>query len=165
MPSMPAVPAALALGFVGVFGDPGLEAWGNQGVEDRRRAFPPVLPREIAVPVAPQRIGRFGFAAGAREGKITHRHHPWSLTRFHQMPPAIAEGVELLGVIEIQISLLAHPGPQAALQRAVRLRIEGTEGKGVFRAFVMHHQHARALVRDGDDRRRKADADNVLGGV
>ena len=80
------------------------------------------------------------------------------------MPSAVAEGVELLGISEIEIGLLLHPAAQPAFQRAVIERIEGAEGQGVVRvARMMDDERGRTFVRHRHDGGGKADADDVLG--
>src|SRR6202789_4740286 len=79
------------------------------------------------------------------------------------MPAAIAESVKLLGIAQVEISLLAHPAAQTAFQGAVAERIEWAKGQGVAVPGVMDHQHARGFLGDRHDRRRQADAHDVLG--
>ena len=48
-----------------------------------------------------------------------------------RVPAAVAEGVELLDIAELQRGLLGDPGAQARLERAVGERIERAEGQAV----------------------------------
>ncbi len=51
--------------------------------------------------------------------------------RLERIAIAVAEGVELLGVAEVEAGLLAHPAAQAEVQSAVGLRLQRTERQGV----------------------------------
>ena len=76
---------------------------------------------------------------------------------------AIAERVELLGVAEVEPGLLAHPGPQAAFERAVLARRERPERQAVGRAdavgLLAHDERDRLVVGDRDDGGVEADLD------
>src|SRR6185437_9176224 len=122
------------------------------------------------IPGPPARLALSGarvlFAlAGKRQ--IADRNHPRSVgfpgSRRRQMPPAIAEGIELFGIAEVEAGLLSHPFAQALFQGALGFRIEGTERQCVLAVVMGHHQGARIFLLDRDDRGRQADADGGLG--
>src|ERR1700710_2477144 len=75
------------------------------------------------------------------------------------MPPAIAEGIKLFGIAQIEMRLLAHPFAQTLFQGALRAGIEGAERQGVLTTLMRHHQRAWPLALDRNDRRRQTDAD------
>src|SRR5690348_2645247 len=66
----------------------------------------PIFPREVAVPFAPGRARRLEFVCRSGKSEITDRDDAGALTRLNQMTTAVAEGVELLCILECQISLL-----------------------------------------------------------
>ena len=78
------------------------------------------------------------------------------------VPSAIAEGVELLDIAELQRRLLLDPGPKTHLEGAVEDGIERAERQAVRLAGAdlrRDHQDQRLLVLDRDDRRVKPDLD------
>ena len=103
----------------------------DQFVDDRGSRLPPILPREVAVPVAPLGVGRACSSRATRQREIADREHARPFARTRQMPAAIAERVELLDIAELQSGLLLHPVAQSRFQRAMRDRIERAEGQGV----------------------------------
>ena len=68
-------------------------------------------------------------AAGQRE--IADRENVRRRIAGLGVPAAIAEGVELLDITEVEPGLPLHPGAQADLERAVRARGERAKGKRV----------------------------------
>ena len=77
------------------------------------------------------------------------------------MTTAVAEGVELLDIADVDRGLRRHPVAQADLEGAVRERIERAEGQARPRLAlrVGGNQDVRLLGFDRDDRRGQADFD------
>jgi hypothetical protein len=120
-------PLAAQIGGHAAFGE-GLQRRDDDGVDDCGAGFAPIFPGKIDIPVAPQRVGRLEFAGGARQRQIADGNDARAFAGLRQMAAAVAERIELLGIAEIEIGLLAHPGAQAAFQRAMAERIERSEG-------------------------------------
>src|SRR5437762_3675494 len=71
--------------------------------------FSPILPWEIAIPIAPERIRRFAFAGRAGQRQVSNRYDAWSLARPKKMATTIPEGVKLLRIFQFELRLLLHP--------------------------------------------------------
>ena len=71
---------------------------------------------------------------------------------------AIAVGVELLYVPELDAGLLAHPPPHAEVERAVTRGVERSRWQPLF-GRRRQHQDPRRLVSDRDDHGRQFDVD------
>ncbi len=121
---------APSLGLVDALG-PLREQRQHDLVEDLRPLFAPILPREEAIP------GLESGAGGAQprhvlghagEGEIADRDDVRAGIVGARVPPAIAEGVELLHVAHREPRLRLDPRPQPHLERAVRQRIERPGG-------------------------------------
>ena len=67
----------------------------------------------------------------AHQGEIGDRDLPGAAAALAGIAVAVAEGVELLDVAQSEAGLLAHPAAQAAVERAVVLRLERAEGQGL----------------------------------
>lgn len=126
---------------------PGLEAGQDDLVEHHRPPLPPVLPGQIGVPVPPGRALPLRqllvrLRVGARQRRDSRRR-PYGAGLVRQLlSSAVAEGIELLDIAELQRRLRLHAGAQAGFERAVLLRVEGTEGQRV--ALT-------AMAADGED--------------
>ena len=53
------------------------------------------------------------------QGKVTDRHAPGAARFLRRIPVAVAEGIQLFGVSQVQASLFPHPAAQAELERPV----------------------------------------------
>src|SRR5690606_14587604 len=109
----------------------------NRLVDDGGTSVAPIFPREEPVP---------GLEAGARfpqaldivrnagEREISDRYHMWIGIAGACVPAAIAEGVELLDIADLQRGLRRHPFAQADFKGPVRERIEcaGRQAGGHF---------------------------------
>ncbi len=93
----------------------------------------PIFPGQKAVQIAPcgrdRRSGRGLWPAFASQGQIGHRHHPSPAAAFPRLTVAVAEGVELFHVAELDPGLLDHPPPHGELERAVTREVEGAGGE------------------------------------
>src|SRR5262249_6711713 len=101
---------------VRVFG-PSAEARSDYRVDHRRAPPAPVFPWKEIVPGAPARTGAVELVAPRRECKITDRDHAVGRVCARKIgerrfAAAIAEGVELLDIADVEAGLLADPGPQ-----------------------------------------------------
>ena len=79
------------------------------------------------------------------------------------MTSAVTEGIELLGIAEVEPGLLAHPSSEPALESAVLQRRERSERQPIGGArhvgFPPDDQYDRLVVRDRDDRSVETDLD------
>ncbi len=90
----------------------------------------PILPGEIGVPGRPMRPEQL-FARAAGEGEIADRQDVRGAIAGLGVTAAVAEGVELLDIAEVEPGLPLDPGAQPDVERAVGARGEGAEGKRV----------------------------------
>src|SRR6185295_2048811 len=88
--------------------DPALDAGDDRPVDDLRPAAPPVLPGEEGVDVVPARLAGAVRRLLSHQGEVADRDGAASGARFLRVAQAIAEGVELLDVAELEAGLLAH---------------------------------------------------------
>src|SRR5262249_46650248 len=78
-----------------------------------------------------------------------------------QMPAAVAEGIELFGIAQIEMGLFLHPFAQALFQGALRAGVERAEGKRIF-AIVTHDDQSAGLAAfHRNDGGGQADADGT----
>ncbi len=162
-------------------GRPPLQRRPDGGVQHGGAAAPPVLPGEEACPGRPQGVGGVGVDGAGREGQIADRDHPrgiravqgpraWADDGPHvghrRVAAAVAEGVELLHITDLEPGLLGHEGAQGQLEGAPSLRIERSErqadqGRWPRRARIVrtHGQHHRLVLADRHDHGRQPDDD------
>src|ERR1700731_2764212 len=88
----------------------------------------PVLPGEELVGVEPARVPGDPALALAHQREVGHRDDARALRVFEPVSIAVAEGVELLDVAELEPGLLVHPAAQPAVERAIGLGLQGTKG-------------------------------------
>ena len=63
----------------------------------------------------------------AHQSEVGDRQHARTVVVAAEVAIAVAEGVELLDVAELEPGLLAHPAAQAELERAVAFGVEAAE--------------------------------------
>jgi len=152
--------AALVIGRrrCGPGGQPGFDRGQRCG-----RPLAPILPREIAVPVLPDRLGRAAEGVSgahlAHQGEIGDRQRRVFRRGRRGKPVAIAEGVKLLDIAETLAGLALDPTSEADLQRAV-LGLERTGGQRLDRHAtgrnMTNRQNPRLMLAGRDNHRRQA---------
>ena len=133
----------------------------GEAVFERRQrrglAGSPVLPREVAVPVLPHRLGD---AAGPRlphQRQIGNGQRPARKPVLAFDPVAVTKGVKLFDVAELLARLALNPSAQAHLEGPV-LDFERAGGQGVDRLMSeLHRQHARLIDGGRDNDRAQSD--------
>ncbi len=98
----------------------------------------------------------------ARQRQIADRNDMRIGVAGTRMPAAIAEGIKLLDIDDIERRLRRNPFAQTDLEGAMRQRIEcaGRQaGRAILPAAFAGDQNLRFFVGDGDDRRGQSDLD------
>src|SRR5262249_52203334 len=103
---------------------PFIERWRDVLIDQRRPAIAKIFPRKMFIPAAPKRAGDVADIAAAGQREIADRKHAQAAVRILIVPAAIAEGVKLLGVAQLQLGLLLDPHAKPAFERAMQMRIE-----------------------------------------
>src|SRR6185312_3718412 len=113
-------------------------------------AAAPVLPREIAIPALPRRIGRLprrarrGGPRLAHQREIAERQRALRRLAVGLAAVAVAERIELFDIAQRLMGLPLDPGAQAGFERAVP-RLERSRRQGVGAVRRAHHENARLL--------------------
>ena len=84
-----------------------------------------------------RRAQRRGVVGHARQREIADRDHVRAGVARPRVAAAVAEGVELLDVADVDRGLRRHPGAQADLEGAVRQRIERAERQAGARSRLL----------------------------
>src|SRR5689334_6038990 len=106
-----AIPPHLADLTIGSSVGKAVEAWryhrGNHG----GHGVAPIFPGEEVIPVAPLHPGH-SFERKARKRQIADGHDARTFARPYEMPPPVAESVQLFDITELQTGLFLYPTAQ-----------------------------------------------------